>query len=151
MKSSNISTILKTIIVPSQMGAGTGHIGWRYHMTPTKSFREFLGIFELVPPNTHRWYIGEVQPSFLIHTQFSLFACIISNSHPNIYVYKRAFSLVKYFRWCSPLVIIIIYSSAFLEFLWIFELVSLPTHTDDALEKSNLPFLFTRSLVCLRV
>ena len=39
-----ISTILKTIIVPSQMGAGTGHIGWRYHMTPTKSFREYSKI-----------------------------------------------------------------------------------------------------------
>ena len=44
-----ISTILKTIIVPSQMGAGTGHISWRYHMTTTKSFREY--------ENTHMYTV----------------------------------------------------------------------------------------------
>ena len=38
----SISTILKTVLV--QMGAGTGHIGWRYHLTPTKSFREYSKI-----------------------------------------------------------------------------------------------------------
>ena len=49
-------------------------------------FSEFLGIFELrPPPNTQMMHWGEeVQASFLIHTQFSLFACIIPNSHPNI-------------------------------------------------------------------
>ena len=52
--------------------------------------------------NKYSCWSEEVQASFLIHTQFSLFACIIPNSHPNIYVYKIAFSLVKYFRWYGP-------------------------------------------------